>query len=27
MCGETREYALMWIERLETQTRPTQLSR
>jgi hypothetical protein len=27
MCGDTREYALTWIERLETQTRPTQLSR
>ncbi|BCQ22650.1 YkgJ family cysteine cluster protein [Caballeronia sp. NK8] len=26
MCGETREYALVWIERLEAQTQPTQLS-
>ncbi|SAL62848.1 hypothetical protein AWB70_05763 [Caballeronia cordobensis] len=26
MCGETREHALKWIERLERETLPTQLS-
>lgn len=26
MCGETREHALRWIERLERETQPTQLS-
>ena len=26
MCGQTREYALVWIGRLEKATQPTQLS-